>query len=574
MPTQARPRSSSPKRVRYPQDPATAYARKVVAGKVIAGRLVQRACERHLQDLATASGRGLRWDVGAVARVIEYFSAVLRLNGGEHEGKPFVPSDWQCFILGSLFGWLNADGYRRYRVAYVEVAKGNGKSPLGAGIGLYCLTSDNEPRAEVYAAATKKDQAMILFRDAVAMVDQSPELSIRTVKSGTNPTWNLAYLPTHSFFRPISSDEDSQSGPRPHCGLLDELHEHKTDVVVDMMRAGTKGRRQALIFEITNSGFDRESICWRHHQYSRQVLEGTVANDGWFAYVATLDEDEDYRDERVWRKANPNLGVSVTPEYLRELVREAEGMPAKQNTVKRLNFCIWTEQADRWLDLDTWDRNADDVPDEELLGRPCFGALDLATTIDTVSLELVFPLADGRFVVRSFFWCPDERIVKRSRKDGVPYDAWRDQGLLTATPGNVVDYKVIRATIHQCAERYDMKRLGYDPWNATSLVTDLQDEGVPAEKLVEFRQGFASMSEPTKALESELLEGRILHGGHPILRWMAANVAVREDPAGNLKPDKERSREKIDGIVALIMALGLARAEPEPAVPVVWSLGG
>lgn len=288
-------------------DPATKYAQDVSEGKVVAGPDIRNACNRHLRDLKEGKKRGLVWDVDSVTRAINFFAQVLKLNGGEHEGAPFLLLPWQCFIVGSIFGWKRANGTRRFRTVYVESGKGSGKSPLAAGVGLYCMMADKEPRAEVYAAATKKDQAMILFRDAVAMVDQSPALLSRIQKSGgAGKEWNLAFLQNGSFFRPISSD-DGQSGPRPHCALIDEIHEHKDNRAVEMMRAGTKGRRQALIFMITNSGHDKTSVCYDYHQYGQKVASGQSENDAFFAFICSLDEGDDpFKDETCWGKANPS----------------------------------------------------------------------------------------------------------------------------------------------------------------------------------------------------------------------------------------------------------------------------
>jgi phage terminase large subunit-like protein len=552
-----------------PRDAATRYAQDVVKGKIVAGWLVRAACQRHLDDLQRAD---LTWNVAQAERAMGFFRDVLRLNGGDFEGKPFELQPWQAFIVGSLFGWYAADGHRRFRVAYVEIGKGNGKSPLAAGVGHYMLLADGEARAEVYAAATKKDQAMILFRDAVAMVDQSPALSRRLTKSGGGQNvWNLADLSTGSFFKPISSD-DGQSGPRPHCGLIDELHEHKSSLVVDMMRAGTKGRRQALIFEITNSGYDRHSVCWQHHEYSEKVLQGVLHDDAWFAYVCTLDQCQACResgkanpdctacdqwtDEQVWVKANPNLGVSITPKYLREQVREALGMPAKQNVVKRLNFCVWTEQAERWLDMALWDTGRAPIDVAALRGRRCYAGLDLARVNDLSALALVFPpLGDEPTQVLMRFWCPKDDIARRSKKDRVPYEVWAREGLLIATEGNATDFAFIEAELLELAGVYDIAEVAYDRTFAGELVQNLMAEGLT---MVPFGQGFLSMGAPTAEIHRKLLAGKLQHGGHPILRWNASNVTVLTDPAGNIKPDKERSTERIDGIVALIMADGRA----------------
>ncbi|UMZ77275.1 terminase large subunit [Klebsiella pneumoniae] len=390
-------------------DPATQYARDVDSGKEIAGPDIRNSCKRHLKDLESCHARGLVWDVAAAQRAIDFFAKVLKLNGGEHEGKPFNLLPWQCFIVGSIFGWKNSDDYRRYRMAYVESGKGSGKSPLAAGIALYCLVADKEPRAEVYAAATKKDQAMILFRDAVAMVDQSPALAQRINKSGgAGKEWNLAFLQTGSFFRPISSD-DGQSGPRPHCALIDEIHEHKNNQVVEMMRAGTKGRRQALIFMITNSGHDKTSVCYDYHEYGRKVAEGSIEDDSFFSFICSLDEGEDpFKDESCWKKANPSLGHTFTDRYLREQVTQARGMPSKESIVRRLNFCQWVDADNPWMSSDVWMGCEEDFDLQELQGEECYGGLDLSGTRDLTSLALFFPKKRKLLVE---FWTPKDTLL-------------------------------------------------------------------------------------------------------------------------------------------------------------------
>src|SRR5690606_32832908 len=442
-----------------------------------------------------------------------------------------------------------------------------------AGIGLYGLIADGEAAAQVYSAATTKEQAKIVWTDASRMVEASPALKSRI----TETVNNLAFLDMGSFFRPVASDSSKLDGFRPHFVIADEVHEHPNGKVIDKMRAGFKGRRQPLLIEITNSGFDRHSICYQHHEYSLKVLEGSLENDSWFAYVCHLDPCDscraeghwqpkdgcqacdDWRNPAVWPKANPLLGVSVTEKYLREQVQEAKDLPGKENIVRRLNFCQWTEQATRWLSMEVWDRNAGEVSDAELVGRPCFAALDLSSTTDLTALVLDFPLDERLHAVRCWFWCPEENIRRRAEKDRVPYDVWVRQGLLTATPGNVVDYDQVRADIEAIGKRFRFRELAVDPWNATETVSKLQDAGAP---VFEHRQGYVSMNQPTKALEVALKHGQLRHGAHPILRWMAGNVTVSQDPAGNLKPDKERSPERIDGIVALIMAHGRAVIQP------------
>lgn len=549
-------------------DEATAYARAIVAKKLVAGALVRLACARHLDDLKNGKKRGLAWDVAAAQRVIKFFPDVLRFAEGQHAGNPFELQPWQKFVVGSLFGWKRLDGARRFRTAYCEIGKGNGKSPVAAGIGLYGLIADREQAAEVYAAATALSQAKICFRDAELMVEKSPTLSMRIVSTINN----LAFVEASSFFRPISAEKRGLDGKRVHMALIDELHEHPDATVVDKMRAGTKGRRQALIIEITNSGYDRNSVCYQHHDYSIKILQGVLPNDSWFAFICGLDPCEkcrgegftqpndkcdacdDWRDERLWQKANPNLDVSISREYLREQVQEAIGMPSKSNIVRRLNFCIWTEHAERWLDMTLWDRCPTAIDLAALDGRHCFPGLDLSSTTDVSALELVFPpeSEDEEVKVLSFFWVPEENARQRSERDRVPYEQWIREGLIEATPGNVIDYDFIHERIRKLAEKYNFGEFGYDPWNATQLVTQLQADGFT---MVPVRQGMLTLSAPSKELEKLVLSRRINHGANPVLRWMAANVTVTMDAAGNIKPDKDKSTERIDGIVALVVAL-------------------
>jgi phage terminase large subunit-like protein len=538
-----------------PPDPVTGYANKVLAGRIVAGKLVKLACRRHLRDLKEGPKRGLFWDLEAALWTINFFPDALRLHEGDFSGQPFHLELWQQFIIGSLFGWKKKSGHRRFRTAYVEVGKGNGKSPMAGGIGLYMTGSDGEPGAECYAAAVKRDQADILFQDAVHMVQTSPILSQQFQLSGKRKVYNIAHPSSGSFFRPVSSERRGLDGKRVHCAAVDELHEHPTPMVVGKMRDGTKARKQPLIFEITNSGYDQTSICWEHHHTSVQILEGERENDEWFAYVCQLDKDadgvrDDWSDPKNWPKTNPNLGVSITEEYLRLQVKEAQEIPSSQNRIKRLNFCIWTEQSERWLDMDAWRTCGDPVDAKALEGQGCFGGLDLSSKIDLTAFTLVFP--GDPVKVLSWFWLPEEAVRKQHERNQIPYPQWRDQGHLLVTPGNVVDYDAIRTKIKEIGEKYRIQEIGFDPYNATQLSTQLEGDGF---KMIEVRQGVQTMSDPSKELEGLVVGRGIAHGNHPILNWCASNVVVRRDHNDNYKPDKDRATGKIDGIVALIMAL-------------------
>jgi phage terminase large subunit-like protein len=566
-----RPKTTSPA-----DDPVTAYALKVQAGEYPAGPHVRDACARHLRDLAEGPARGLRWDVAAAKRVIGFFADVLVVDKtaadpDEGEGaeatKPFVLLPWQAFIIGSLFGWKKTNGRRRFRMAYVETGKGSGKSPMAAGIGLYMMTADGESRAECYAAATKKDQAKVLFRDAVAMVDKSAALSQRLEMGDALEKHNIAYVKTGSFFRPISTEQQGkgQSGPRPHFAALDEIHEHPTNAMVEFMRAGTKGRRQALIFMITNSGHDRQSVCWDYHDYGAKVCAGQIEDDSFFAYVAALDEKDDpFADESCWAKANPSLGATFTMDYLREQVQQARGMPSKQNIVLRLNFCRWTDAEDAWIGKEQWDACEADIEIEALYGRQGYGAFDLSGKRDLTAGAFVFPADDGTFDAFVEFWKPADTLTESEDIDRVPYRQWRDQGHLLTTPGKTVDYSFVASRAGEITADFEIVKAAYDRWRIDDLRRELDAEGVSLE-LVECGQGFKDMGPAVEALEQMILNGRLRVKRNPVLRWNAASAVLEEDAAGNRKFTKRKATGRIDGIVALAMAAKLAMAGEENA---------
>ena len=544
------------------EDPTTEYAKQAVAGDIVVGPHVKAACERHLRDLKTGETRGISFETAKAKEIFGYFEGVLRLNGGQFENEPFLLLDWQLFILGCLFGWRGPDGFRRFRIAYVETGKGSGKSPLAAGIGLFGLTSDSEPRAEIYAAATKKDQAMILFRDAIAMVDQSALLSERLRKSGSpGKEWNLAYIAKNSFFRPIASD-DSQSGPRPHIALLDEVHEHKDGTVVELMSAGTKWRRQALMFLITNSGRDRTSVCFDYHDYATKVAAGQVEDDAFFGYVCALDEKDDpFADETCWPKANPSLVFGIPGyKYLREQVTHARGMPSKENVVRRLNFCQWVESNSPLISADAWFACEDKEFDlDNLRGRRCWGGLDLGSTQDLTALVLHFEPTDDDPYWREleWFWIPGDNIYKKASDDRVPYVAWRDSGHLEALPGTAIDKLSVAAKLSELCGIYEVQTIAYDRWRIEDLKMLLDDEGIDI-PLEPFGQGFQSMAPAVDEYETRLISRTLRHPGNPVQTWCAANAVADVDPAGNRKLNKRRAAGRIDGIVAGVMAAGVS----------------
>lgn len=537
--------------------PVDAYAQNVIDGRIIAGPFARLACQRHLRDRGRGIPRPLQFDEVRASHAIAFFAKFLRFADGLHAGEPFVLQPWQQFIVGSLFGWLGPDGTRRFRTAYLEVGKGNGKTPLLAGIGLYLLVADHEPSAEIYCAAFSSDQARVLFRDAERMVESSPYLR-KKIRASVG---NLAVPETFSYFRPVSSEHRTLDGKRVHGGLIDELHEHPTSLVVDKIRAGTKGRPQALVIEITNAGFDRTSVCWAHHEHSRQVLEGSVENDSWFAFVAGVDETDDpLVDDTCWIKANPNLGVSIPLKYLREQVDEATAMPTKENLVRRLNFCQWTTSETRAIDLVQWSACPPFPSEPELAGVPAFAGLDLGQSDDFTAFVIVWALSDGRVAVRPRFWLPTGALEQYPQR---PYAAWRRLGALDVLPGPVTDLDVIEAEVLNDCRRYGVRELSYDKRFAAQLALHLTGQGVT---MVDTPQGFP-LNEALTKLFALIAEQKLCHPRNPILDWMASNCVTVNGRLGDVRLAKERASEKIDGISALAMALDRVVRRPAPSVP-------
>ena len=416
-------------------------------------------------------------------------------------------------------------------------------TPLWAAVGILGLCADGQSRAEVYSAAPTAPQSRILYADAQSMVASTPELAseLRSLHTGITYGW--------SFFRPWSGDGKHKSGFRPHMGLIDELHEHNSPEVLEMLRAGTKRDLDALIGIITNSGASRTSVCWTEHQYSADVVAGIIQDDARFVYIASLDDGDDWRDEKVWPKANPGMGTILPVEYLRQQIFEGINKPAKQNIVKRLHCCIWTEQVDRWLDMVQWDGcGVMPIDERSLAGEVCYIGLDLASRHDFTAAVFYFP--QGQVVI-PLFWVPED-MSQRSEQERQMINVWADAGFVRITEGNITDYDVVREDILAEAEKYQVEELAFDTWNATQLATQLQQAGLD---VVPMQQGGAAMSEAAKALAAMVAEGTLHHGGHPVLRWMAANVAVREDLQGNIRLDRDKSGDKIDGIAALTMAI-------------------
>lgn len=568
--------NSSGKRTGSPVDPVTDYAQRVAAGELPAGPHVRHACSRHLRDLVEGPKRGLTWDPAKAQHAIDFFEKVLKLNGGQFEGQPFRLIHWQKFIVGSIFGWMGPDGYRRFRKAFVETGKGSGKSPLAAGIGLFMMFADNEPGAEIYSAAVDKDQAKVLFRDAVSMARQSPAISKRArFSGGQGNEWNIAWIEKGAFFRPISSETSGRgkSGFRPHCVLLDEIHEHPTAAMVEFLSKGTKGRRQALIFMITNSGSDRQSVCWEYHEYGAKVSAGELQDDEFFAYIAALDEGDDpFKDEGCWPKANPSLGITFTEKYLRGEVNQARGMPSKQNVTLRLNFCVWTDAEAAWIGREAWESCEAEIDITALYGRPCYGGLDLSAKRDLTAGARVWVAEDGSYDACVDFWTPADTLPDREDKDRVPYRLWRDEGHLQTTPGKSVDYGHVVPKLAEMHADCDFIKVGYDRWRIDLLKKELDAAGVDI-PLEEFGQGFKDMGPAVDALEEAILNKQLRVKVNPVLRWNVASAVVEQDPAGNRKFTKQKATGRIDGVVALAMALAQAKKAAAPTKSVYRKRG-
>lgn len=517
--------------------------------------------------------------------MLAFFPMVLRLAGGEHQGQAFHPEAWQAFCIASIFGWKWATGeragQRRFRWVYIETGKGSGKSPMAAGIGLYMLMADGEASAEVYAAATKKDQAMVLFRDAVSMYKQSPELRKRLTTSGGNPIWQLTYLRQASFFKPISND-DGQSGPRPYCSLVDEIHEHKDDKTIEMLEAGIKGRRNPLIFMITNSGSDRTSVCWKYHDLCAKICAGETEDDELFGYVCALDEGDDpFEDESCWIKANPSLGVTIREDYLRSRINKVRNLPDKRNETLRLNFCVWTDADSAWLTREVWMAVQRKIKLEKFAQRKAWIGLDLSRRRDLTAAFVT--IEDGqdedghdKFAGFAQFWTPGDGVKEREATDNQPYWRWIEDGWIEATPGKFVRFEFVGEWLALMSQTYDLQSVAYDAYAVRELEDVLDDLGLEL-PLVEHPQGFrrAAGSElwmpgSIEKTEEVIVEHRIRIRPNPTLTWNVASCMFERDAQGNRKLSKRKATGRIDGAVAMVQSCGAATTNTKAPEKSFW----
>ena len=583
--------SSAPDRTR-------AYAEAVLAGEIVAGPHVRNACRRHLDDLKRTDG--IRFDPDAADYAFNFFETVLHLSEGQFEGRPFVLDPSQAFIIGSLFGWKRSDGRRRFRRAYIEQGKGNGKSPLAGGIGLFGMTAAGESGAQIYAAAAKREQAGILFADAVKMVKQSPALAKRLEFSGgAGREFNIAHHASGSFFRPVSRDTGKTgSGPRPYFVLADEVHELPDRKIIEMLERGFKFRREPLLFMITNSGSDRNSVAWEEHEHAIKVAAGNidavtdptylgeVIDDTTFSFVCSLDEGDDpLNDPSCWIKANPLLGVTITEEYLRETVAQAKAIPGQLNGILRLHFCVWTDAETAWMTRATLEPCIADFDPAIHRGKPIWMGLDLSQNRDITALGAVVKTGtndEGKPTFDAWVeaWTPGDTLTAREMRDRLPYAVWAREGHIHAPSGESVSYRHVAQTLAEYGRDYDIQLVAYDRFAFKRFEEEVDQLGLSV-PFAEHPQGGLKKGKPLEAggeglwmpgsvrlLEEALLEGRIRLKRNPVLISAMMSAVIEEDKWGNHWLAKTRSVNKIDAAIALAMALGAAMGVETVSEPV------
>lgn len=582
---------------------ATDYALAVVAGEIVAGPHVRNACRRHMLDLEEGHKRGLWFDEEAAEYAFRFFESMLVLSEGQFEGQPFQLHPSQAFIVGSLFGWKREDGTRRFRRAYIEQGKGNGKSPLAGGIGLFGMTADGESGAQIYAAAAKRDQAGILFADAVKMVKHSPALKKRLEFSGgEGREFNIAHHPSGSFFRPVSRDTGKTgSGPRPYFVLADEVHELPDRRIIEMLERGFKFRRQPLLFMITNSGSDRNSVAWEEHEHAVKVAAGHTEavndpsfvgepiDDTTFSYVCSLDEGDDpLSDPACWVKANPLLGITITEQYLKDTVAQAKAIPGQLNGILRLHFCIWTDAETAWMTRATLEPCLFDFDVAEHEGEEIYLGLDLSQNRDITALGAVVRTgtnADNKPTFDAWVecWTPGDTLEARELRDKLPYTVWAREGHIHAPQGESVNYRHVAQLLAEYDQGYKIQLCAYDRYAFRRFEEDVDDLGITI-NFAEHPQGGTKKGRPTeeqkeaakragkeaegmwmpgsvRLLEDAILEGRIRLRRNPVLISAMMSAVTESDRWGNHWLSKLRSVNKIDAAVALAIAFGAAHAD-------------
>ncbi|WP_123053077.1 terminase TerL endonuclease subunit [Clostridium sp. JN-1] len=492
------------------------------------------------------------YDAAKAQYVVDFINC-LKHTKGRWKGQNFDLLSWQDKIIRDIFGNIKPNGYRQYNTAYVEIPKKNGKSELAAAVALYMTCGDNEWGAEVYGCASDRQQASIVFDVAVDMVEQCPALK-RRIKPIMSVK-RLVFKPTNSYYQVLSAEAYTKHGLNVHAVIFDELHSQPNRGLFDVMTKGSgDARTQPLFFLITTAGTDRNSICFEQHQKAMDIIEGRKIDSTFYPVIYGIKDEDDWTSEENWYKANPSLGHTIDIEKVRNAFNSAKENPAEENIFRQLRLNQWVKQSTRWMPMDKWDECDSNIDIDSLKGRECYGGLDLSSTTDITAFVLVFPPRNDaeKYIVLPFFWIPEDNLKLRVRRDHVPYDVWEKQGFIKTTEGNVVHYGFIETFIEELGIKYNIKEIAFDRWGAIQMVQNLDGMGFT---VVPFGQGYKDMSPPSKELMKLTLEERIAHGGNPVLRWMMDNIFIKQDPAGNIKPDKEKSTEKIDGAVALIMAL-------------------
>ena len=502
----------------------------------------------------TRDADGFVFDSEKAERVVGFFEAFLKHQKGLEAGKPFTLLSWQRDFLATLFGWVDADGRRRYRRTWLEIPRKNGKSTLSSGLGLYLLFGDGEQSAEVVSAAGDRDQAAIVFDVAKGMIQGDAMLT----KLAQVYRREIKYPRTNSVFKVISSDAGTKHGMNISGLIADEVHVWPNRDLWDTLHTSMGARAAPLSIAITTAGHSRTSIAWEQHDYALKVREGTIKDERFLPVVYAAPEGSDWTEPETWHAANPSLGQSISLDYLEQECKRAKEVPGYVNTFLRLHLNVWTEQQTRWLPMESWDASGSEIDPGKLDGQECWLGVDLATTQDTTCVAAVFPGADGTITVLPHFFLPKDNIEAKERNDRLPYRAWASEGHITLTPGVVTDYSFVEAKIMELVDRYKVQEVTLDRWNATDISTRLSEQGA---NITWIGQGYRSLSAPSKRLEELVLSGKLIHGDHPILRAQAAQVMIETDPAGNIKPSKRASgskanSERIDGIVALVMGLG------------------
>ena len=548
-----------------------AWCDDILDGTIAACKWTKLAVQRYYNDLETASERGLYHDPGAAQIWVDFFLCLNHYEGEQFAGKPIELDNWELFIVWNVFGWFRADGTRRFRKAYNEIARKVGKTTFAAGIGMGGLIIDGEPGPQNYSAGVDKQHARkVLHSKAEKYVKHSP--SLRRRLDIAKVSGRISFEANDGIYEPLGKDSDVGEGFNPHFTIWDELHAHKTREMYDVIDSAHGARIQPLDFMITTAGFDINCFCYTEiRDYVCRILEGATEDDEWFGIIFTIDEGDDPMDERCWAKANPQSYFDKQIDDMRRMARMAREKPGAMNNflTKRLN--IWTTQYIKWVNIEEWKKSPMIVPAENLKGKSCYSSLDLSATKDISAFVHLFPTGDEQFTIVPRFWIPGDKIKDREHTDAAQYEKWVREGLITATDGNVIDYKIVQEDIERDFEQFDILKFAYDPWSAEKMRQDLIRAGLDENKTFEFRQTIANFSPAMKTCERLYLEHKIAGLNHPVMLWMASNVEAYMDCNGNIRPvksvrtkGKTNETKRIDGFVCLLMDIGMWMTEPAP----------